>query len=225
MSVKLNAGHKTEEYEREAIRDSEIYARKSESDHLPGLYYLVSWKGYLEEQNTWESASAVQHLKKLISLLQKDYLDKPLTTSPAINTTLPIARLIVKPAEPPKQKRGWIANSTNKQANKWAAFEFYRVFGEIRVTSKSNVFSRVAHDCTWLPAYRFYQNFYFLTTSSLSHKASDFFLSLPSSGWEVFHQRPSLNSYRFSSSVSRHWLRRFSTNDMVIYDSSASPRG
>ena len=40
------------EYEVEAIRDSAVYARESESGHLPGLYYLVSWKGYSEEENT-----------------------------------------------------------------------------------------------------------------------------------------------------------------------------
>ena len=47
------------EYEVEAIRDSAVYARESESGHLPGLYYLVSWKRYPEEENTWEPASAV----------------------------------------------------------------------------------------------------------------------------------------------------------------------
>ncbi len=40
-----------EEYEVKAIRDSAVYARESEG-HLLGLYYLVSWKGYLEEENT-----------------------------------------------------------------------------------------------------------------------------------------------------------------------------
>ena len=39
------------EYEVEAIRDSAVYAR-GPAGHLPGLYYLVSWKGYLEEENT-----------------------------------------------------------------------------------------------------------------------------------------------------------------------------
>ena len=48
----LDAGDNSGEYEVEAIRDSAVYARESESGHLPGLYYLVSWKGYPEEENT-----------------------------------------------------------------------------------------------------------------------------------------------------------------------------
>ena len=47
------------EYKVEVIRDSAVYARKSVSGHLPGLYYLVFWKRYPEEENTWEPASAV----------------------------------------------------------------------------------------------------------------------------------------------------------------------
>ena len=50
-NVELDAGDENGEYEVEAIRDSEVYARESESGHLPGLYYLVSWKGYPEEEN------------------------------------------------------------------------------------------------------------------------------------------------------------------------------
>ena len=40
------------EYEVEVIWDGAVYARESESGHLPGLYYLVSWKRYLEDENT-----------------------------------------------------------------------------------------------------------------------------------------------------------------------------
>ena len=77
----LDAGDDSGEYEVEAIRDSAVYARESESGHLPGLYYLVSWKGYPEEENTWEPASAVKHLRKLISSFHKDHPDKPMATS------------------------------------------------------------------------------------------------------------------------------------------------
>ena len=56
----LDAGDEdSEEYEVEAIWDSAVYANESESGHLPGLYYLVAWKGYPKEENTWEPLSAV----------------------------------------------------------------------------------------------------------------------------------------------------------------------
>ena len=110
------------EYKIEAIRDSAVYARESVSGHLPDLYYLVSWKGYPEEENTWEPASTVQHLRKLISSFHKDYPDKPTATFPAIDTAPPTARPTVrptvKPTEPLKRKRGRPANSTNKRAKK-----------------------------------------------------------------------------------------------------------
>ena len=122
-ATELDAGNKNSgEYKVEAIRDSAVYARESESGHLPGLYYLVSWKGYPEEENTWEPASAVQHLRKLISLFHKDHPDKPIATSPAIDTAPPMARPTIRPTvkltEPLKRKQGRPANSTNKRAKK-----------------------------------------------------------------------------------------------------------
>ena len=50
--TELDAGNNNGKYEVEAIRDSVVYAKESESGHLPGLYYLVFWKGYPEEENT-----------------------------------------------------------------------------------------------------------------------------------------------------------------------------
>ena len=60
--MELEAGN-SEEYEVEAIWDSAVYASKLASCQLLGLYYLVAWKGYPEEENTWEPSSAVQHPK------------------------------------------------------------------------------------------------------------------------------------------------------------------
>ena len=131
----LDAGdNDSGEYKVEAIRDSAVYAKKSESSHLPGLYYLVSWKDYPKKENTWEPYSAVQNLQKLISSFHKNHPNKPTTTSETINTASPIVSPIVRPTATatgqPKQKRGQSANSNNKQTKKnWAAFDFYRVFG------------------------------------------------------------------------------------------------
>ena len=61
-----------EGYEVEWIRDSAVYAKKSEAGHLPCLYYLVSWKSYTKEKNIWEPASIGQHLWKLISTFHKN---------------------------------------------------------------------------------------------------------------------------------------------------------
>ena len=92
----------------------------------------------------------VQHLRKLISLFHTEHPDKPTATSPAIDTAPPMARPIVKPTEPPKRKRGRLANNTNKRAKKnWAVFDFYRVFGRIRVFFNLDILSRTTHDCTW----------------------------------------------------------------------------
>ncbi len=111
-----------EEYEVEAICDSVVYAKESDNGHhLPGLYYLVPWKGYLEEKNTWEPALAVLHLRKLISTFHRDHPEKPTATSPPIDSAPLIARLTVRPeASITKRKRGCPAkaNGTSKRAKK-----------------------------------------------------------------------------------------------------------
>ena len=56
--LEFDAGD-NKKYKIEAIWDSAIYTMKLELGNLPGLYYLVAWKGYLEEENTWEPFSAV----------------------------------------------------------------------------------------------------------------------------------------------------------------------
>ena len=150
--MEFDAGdNESRKYEMETIWDSALYARESESGHLPGLYYLISWKRYLEEKNTWEPALAVQHLTKLISSFHKDHPDKPTATSPTIDTAPPMARPTVKPTKSSKQRQRWPANSTNKRTKKnWAAFDFYRVFGQIQVSYTLDILSCTTRDCTWL---------------------------------------------------------------------------
>ena len=49
------------EYEIEAIKDSVVYVKEAKK-HLPGLYYLVFCKSYLEKESTWEPSFIVMHL-------------------------------------------------------------------------------------------------------------------------------------------------------------------
>ena len=104
----------SKEYKVEAIWDSVVYTNKSERGHLLGLYYLVAWKSCLEEENTWEPALTVQHLRKLIGLFYKNHLDKPTATSLPSNCAPPIARSTVKPTRPIKRKQSQPASSANK---------------------------------------------------------------------------------------------------------------
>ena len=113
--LEFDAGN-SKEYEVKAIRNSAVYAMELESGHLPGLYYLVAWKGYPKEENTWEPFSAVQHLRKLIRSFHKDHPEKPTATSPPIDSALPMARPTVKSTakSTTKRKRGRLANNANK---------------------------------------------------------------------------------------------------------------
>ena len=104
--LEFEAGGDNEEYEVEGIRDSAVYARESEAGHLPGLYYLVSWKGYPEDESTWEPASAVQHLRKLVSTFHKDHPDKPTATSPPIDLAPPMVKHTTPPNVNSKRKSG-----------------------------------------------------------------------------------------------------------------------
>ena len=113
-AVERDAGDKIREYKVEAIWDSAVYAIELELGHLPGLYYLVLWKGYLEEENICKRASAVQHLRKFISSFHKNHLDKPIVTFFIIDIAPPMDRPTVKLLA--KQKQGRPTGCTKKRA-------------------------------------------------------------------------------------------------------------
>ena len=114
--LEFEGGGDNKEYEVEGIRDSTVYARKSEAGHLPGLYYLVSWKGYPKDKSIWESASVVQYLRKLVSTFYKDHSDKATATSPLMDLAPPMAKRTALPNFNGKQKRGQLISNVQKKA-------------------------------------------------------------------------------------------------------------
>lgn len=111
----------------EAIQNSGIYARESESRDLLRLYYLVSWKRYLKKKNTGELYLAVQYFRKLISLFQKDYFDKLTAISKAIDTALPITRPTTRPTTKGiNWNQGYLINNVGKHTRRnWIRFLYY----------------------------------------------------------------------------------------------------
>ena len=114
--LKFEAGGNNKEYKVEGIYDSAIYARKLEAGHLPGFYYLVSWKDYPKDESTWQPVLAMQHLRKLISIFHKDHSKKLTATSPLINLASPIAKCTAPPNVKGKGKRGQPVGSARKKA-------------------------------------------------------------------------------------------------------------
>ena len=96
MQLEFEAGN-DKEYEVDGIWDSAVYAKES-AGQLPGLYYLVSWKGYPKEENTWEPALVIQHLRRLVTAYHKVNPEKPTATSAPVNMASPMAR----PSAPPR---------------------------------------------------------------------------------------------------------------------------
>ena len=110
-----------EKYDVEGIWDSVVYTKELATGHLPGLYYLISWKGYHKKENTWEPALAVQHLQKMLNAFHKDNPDKPIATFPQSDTAPLMARPLVVPlTKTTKWKRSQTAATStwNKKAKR-----------------------------------------------------------------------------------------------------------
>ncbi len=110
--LKFEAGG-NKEYEVEAIIDSAVYGQQA-NDQMPGLYYLVSWKGYPKEENIWEPSSTVIHLRKLTNTFHKEYPEKPTATFLPLDSAPLIARSTI--LKEPKQKRGRLSKRAHKRS-------------------------------------------------------------------------------------------------------------
>ena len=85
-----------EEYKVKGIRDSAVYVKASEAGQLLGLYYLVSWKNYPEEKDTWKPISAVQYLQKLLIKFHYKNLNKPIAMSHSVDIASSMAKPTIK---------------------------------------------------------------------------------------------------------------------------------
>ena len=112
LKKEFEAGN-NKEYKVEIIIDSAVYSQQANSNQIPGLYYLILWKGYPKKKNNWELSSVVIHLWKLISIFHKKYPKKLTVTSSPLDS----APLIARPTVPKelKQKRGHGSKKTNKR--------------------------------------------------------------------------------------------------------------
>ena len=124
MQLKFETGN-NKEYKVDGIWDNAVYAKEL-AGQLPGLYYLVLWKGYPKEENTWKPTLAIQHLQKLVTAYHNDNPEKPTATSAPVNIALSMARPSTSPrptAKPTtditiKRKQSQVAEPTAAPAKK-----------------------------------------------------------------------------------------------------------
>ena len=107
LDFKFKVGN-NEEYEIDGIRNSAVYAKESTISQLLELYYLVLWKNYLEEENTWEPVLAIPHFQRLTNTYHKNYPKKLTATFLLVNMAPPI----VRPMAALIKKRGRLAKFT-----------------------------------------------------------------------------------------------------------------
>lgn len=56
------------EYDFTVICDNIVYTKNIEEGQLSGLYYLILWQSYPEEENSWKIISVILHSCKYIKL-------------------------------------------------------------------------------------------------------------------------------------------------------------
>lgn len=105
-----------EKYKVENICNSTVYTRKSKMGYLLCLYYLVSWKSYLKNKNTWKPVSAIQYLQKLVSTFYRNYPNKSIAISLLIDLAPSIVRYTILRKVKGTQKCGQNICSIQKKA-------------------------------------------------------------------------------------------------------------
>ena len=80
---------------------------------MPGFHYLILWKNYPEEENTWEPILVDIYLRKLINTFHKEYSEKSTASFLLLDSALSMARLLV--LKKLKQKHGHLSKRTNKR--------------------------------------------------------------------------------------------------------------
>ena len=64
------------EFEVEEIRDKRIEKKKSRLRPKGEVQYLIKWKGYGEECNTWEPGEAMEHCKEKVRKFEERWRDE-----------------------------------------------------------------------------------------------------------------------------------------------------
>ena len=103
------------EYKVETIQDSAVYTKKA-NRHLPGLYYLVAWKGYPKEENIWKPSLVVIKLRKMVNTFYKNHPKKLIAISALLDSAPPRAKPTIQ--LPTKRKEGRPIGHAKKCA-KW----------------------------------------------------------------------------------------------------------
>ena len=83
------------EYKVEVIWESTVYAKKVDR-YLPRLYYLVVWKGYLKEKNTWKPSLVVMYFYKMVNTFHKNHPKKSTVTLALLDSAPSMVKLTIQ---------------------------------------------------------------------------------------------------------------------------------